>query len=139
MSDPISNEKLFGFLKTALDAAAVRHQTIAGNLANIDTPGYKARDLNFEQVLRDYEDHEAMALPRREDAPGRMPAAPALDIKDYFVEVTEGRIDQRFDGNNVDLDMEMAKLSKARGRYKMALNFMNRKIRLLTEVINMRV
>ncbi len=139
MSDPIGNERLFGFLNTALNAASLRHQVISANLANIDTPGYKARDLEFEQILRDYEDQERMALPRRPEASPQAPAPPELNFKDYFVEETAGHLTHRFDGNNVDLEKEMGKMAAARGRYKLALTFMSRKIRLINETINSRV
>ena len=53
MVDPLGNERMFGFLKTAMTAATARHEMVSANIANIDTPGYRARDMNFEATNRD--------------------------------------------------------------------------------------
>lgn len=135
MLDPLGNEKNFGFLKTAMDAASMRHQLLSANLANIDTPGYKAKDIDFEAVLRDFSDAEAMQPTR--DANTGMPPAQPLNIKNYLIEDSPSLTD-RYDGNNVDLDQTMADLGVARSRYQLATQFMNRKARILNEVINSR-
>lgn len=44
----------------ALDAALLRHELIANNIANVDTPGYQARRLNFEEQLRGFVQQGAM-------------------------------------------------------------------------------
>lgn len=44
----------------ALDAALLRHEIIANNIANVDTPGYRARRLNFEEQLRGFVQQGAM-------------------------------------------------------------------------------
>ena len=41
----------FGMLETILDLGSARHKALAENVANMDTPGYKARDVAFEKVL----------------------------------------------------------------------------------------
>ncbi len=138
MIDPLGSEKMFGFLKTAMDAASQRHQVISANLANIDTPGYKARDLDFEAIMNDYVDQENMQPQRRTDYNRNLPPAPPLNFKDYFIEETGNHLTERFDGNNVDLDKEVANLATTRGRFELATLFMNRKNRLVQEVINSR-
>lgn len=45
----------------ALDAALLRHEIIANNIANVDTPGYQARRLNFEDQLRGFVQQGAMS------------------------------------------------------------------------------
>ena len=133
--DPLSNEKMFGFLKTAMSAASLNHQVNAANLANIDTPGYKARKMDFEGILQDYQDQEAMQ-PRDLPAGERsLPPGTPLNFKDYVVEEDASHLTERFDGNNVDLEKEMATMAKMRGRFQLASMFMTRKIRLLNETI----
>lgn len=41
-----------GLVRTALDAASLRHETISNNIANINTPGYKLQKVNFESQLQ---------------------------------------------------------------------------------------
>ena len=137
MVDPLGNERLFGFLKTAMDASSAAHEVISGNLANIDTPGYKARRMDFEAVLQDFQDQERMQPPPREHN-GQMPPASPLNFKDFVVEEVNDHLVERFDRNNVDLDKEMAVMAKMRGRFQLATQFMNRKIRLMNEVLQSR-
>ncbi len=135
MIDPLGNEKMFGILQTAMDAASLRHQVLSANLANMDTPGYKSRDLEFEKILRDFDDRENMKPDARTDANRVLPPPQPLNFKDYIIEKTTGHLTERFDGNNVDLDEQIAKLATTRGRFQLASMFMTRKIRLLNEVI----
>ena len=136
--DPLGNEQLFGFLKTAMNAATMRHQVAAGNLANIDTPGYKSRDLDFEAVLADYVDQEAMTPKTRGDARNPLPPLNPLNFKDYIVTKESGHLTEQFDGNNVELEKELGNMAHARGRFQLASLFLTRKIRLLNETINSR-
>ncbi len=133
--DPLGNENLFGLLRTSMDAASMKHQVVSANLANVDTPGYKARSLDFEQVLSDYTDQEAMTPKTRGDSRNPLPPPPALNFKDYIVEQESGHLVERFDGNNVQLEKELGDMAKARGRFQLASMFMTRKIRLLNETI----
>ena len=139
MLDPLGNERLFGLLRTAMDAASTRHEVVAGNLANIDTPGYKARDLDFEKILQDFDQQRNMMPDTRAGLMRGQQQPEGLDFRDYLIEKEAIGLTQRWDGNNVDLDEEMAKLSRARGRYLLATQFMSRKSRLLSEIINSRV
>jgi flagellar basal-body rod protein FlgB len=83
-------------LSKLLDAANLRHNVIAQNVANVNTPGYRRLDVSFEDAL-------ARAL-------GSQGEAKALAIKP---EVVEGTPDvERPDGNTVDMDAEMGRLSK---------------------------
>jgi len=77
-----------------LDVAAMRHDVIAQNVANINTPGYTTLEVNFEDALRE-------SLANKQDASA---------AKAEVVEGTGGL--PREDGNNVDVDMEMARLQK---------------------------
>lgn len=135
MLDPLGNEKMFNFLSTAMTASTMKHQVLSANLANIDTPGYKARDLDFEKVMRDFSDQENMMPSPNTDYQGHLPPPSALNFKDYVIEETSNNITERVDGNNVDLDKQVAGLATARGRFQLASQFMTRKVRLLNEVI----
>jgi flagellar basal-body rod protein FlgB len=76
-----------------LDVAALRQDVIAHNVANVNTPGYSTLEVSFEEAL-----HQAMKS-------GNLGQA-----KPEIVPGTGGM--EREDGNNVDVDLEMARLQK---------------------------
>ena len=133
--DPLGNEKMFGFLRTAMDASSMNHQVSASNLANIDTPGYKARKMDFEAILQDFQEQEAMQPPEMSAGNRSLPPSQPLNFKDYVVEQDTTHLTERFDGNNVNLEKEMAQMAKMRGRFQLASMFMTRKLKLLNETI----
>jgi flagellar basal-body rod protein FlgB len=98
----------------ALALRARRQQVIAGNIANADTPGYKAVDFDFGKAL-----NEAIRSPGGERArlfqtPSPQPSA---------------------DGNTVDMDAERAKFADNAVRYEAALKALNAQIRTLLDAI----
>lgn len=97
MLDKIFDSK--NVIHKALDATWKRNQVIAQNIANIDTPGYKRKTVSFEEELC-----KAM-----EGNDFKKSDVDKIDIK-----VTEDRknLSMRLDGNNVDIDAEMASLAK---------------------------
>lgn len=92
-----------------LDAASLRNNVIANNLANVDTPGFKRSDVVFEEELR-------RAVTGQQKLQGRMthekhiPIPPGNAVIPRIV--TEYKTSIRNDGNNVDIDREMALLAK---------------------------
>lgn len=109
-------------LNRALDAYALRQKVIAGNLANITTPGYKAQTVKFEDQL-------SGAL-QSGSIPGMTTNAHHIPIGGSsvagvtpVVETAQGdaNTDPRASGmNNVDLDQEMAQLAQTQLRFKFA-------------------
>ena len=47
-------EKTFNIVKTSLKLRAYRHTLLASNIANVDTPGYRRKDIPFEKVIQAY-------------------------------------------------------------------------------------
>ena len=93
-------DRLFGndtFVATtrALDAASLRQQVIANNLANVNTPGYKKQQVQFEDSL-------AHALTHK--------GSGEIDAVRPQV-VTVNSTSERQDGNNVDMESEMVDLA----------------------------
>lgn len=80
-------------LGRALDLYQSRHRVLTENIANADTPNYKARDLDFSsQLARALEENDTGDMPEIE---------PGVDRKATI----------KVDGNSVDLDTEMARMS----------------------------
>lgn len=94
-------------LNKAADASWLRQQTIANNIANVDTPDYKRQDVDFESVLeRELKHFQYESLDEKIDRVdlkrlGRVSAY--VDAEEYSY---------RIDGNNVDIDQETAYLAK---------------------------
>ena len=87
----------FDLITNLLDATAARQRVTSQNIANVNTPGYKAREVNFEDQL-------AQALDRPDGSGGAMDLAPEVQFQDGLVE--------RVDGNNVDIDRELGRTQK---------------------------
>ncbi len=85
----------------ALDAASLRHQVIANNLANVNTPGYKRQEVQFENQL-------AQAIAQR-DNPCASACSPMSAVQPRIV--TVNTTSERADGNNVDMETEMVNLA----------------------------
>lgn len=86
----------FELLGSLLDAASLRHQVIAQNVANVNTPGYRRLDVSFEESLN----REMLASGDLDNSPQ----------KARIIEGASGPV--REDGNNVDVDAEMGRLNK---------------------------
>lgn len=91
-------------LRSALDLYAARHRVLTENIANAETPGYRARDLDFQTaLLRAFTPPE----PGTETAGGgRADAESAAQV------VVDRDAAIKVDGNSVDLDSQMARLSE---------------------------
>jgi flagellar basal-body rod protein FlgB len=83
-------------LTRLLDVASLRQNVIAQNVANLNTPGYSTLEVSFEDALK-----EAMGHGSRGSVP---------EVKPEVVPGAGGP--ERADGNNVDVDLEMARLQK---------------------------
>lgn len=97
MLDKILNSK--NIIHKALDATWERNEVISQNIANVDTPGYKRKTVSFEEELR-----EAV-----ESKDFKKSDVDRIEIK---VTVENRNLSMRLDGNNVDIDSEMAALAK---------------------------
>lgn len=99
-------------LERALDRTTTRHTLLTENLANVNTPGYKRKDVDFNIAL-EQEMHRV-----------RSDSAPRVD---------RGSI--RVDGSSVDLETEVASLAETELRYQMLTELTARYFRGLENVI----
>ena len=119
-------DEMFRFSQNALNLHAHRQQLIASNIANADTPGYKARDLDFAAALKNAEAAQGKArLPVRagEGAP--------LDAELLY----RSAVQRSVDGNTVDLDVERAHFAENAVRYEAQLMFINSRIKSMLSAI----
>ncbi|HEY5583588.1 MAG TPA: flagellar basal body rod protein FlgB [Ruminiclostridium sp.] len=111
-------------LEKSLDASWARNDTISQNLANIDTPEYKRKDVAFEQYLNDSLNKTSIE--------GNLTDKRHIAIKSKNIDkiqptITEDNSDvsMRIDGNNVDVDSEMAYLAKNTIKYNTLVQLIN--------------
>lgn len=98
-------------LGTALDAAATRNEIISNNIANVNTPDYKRKDIRFEAELKHAFAHSDE---KTVDARVRQLELGALEPEVY---TDYADLSYRYDGNNVDIDTENAILAKNQIKY----------------------
>jgi flagellar basal-body rod protein FlgB len=112
---------------------SARQQVVSSNIANIDTPGYKTRDVSFyltmQEILSGSE--PARSTGRADRAP--LPVWSAISAEPEAFEV--GGLTSRPDRNNVDIDREMLKLSETSFAYTMATQLLRARFRLISSAI----
>jgi len=116
-------------LQRSLDLSVKRHALLSGNTANLETPGYVARDLDFGAELKRKLENGSEALKAtnsRHMQPSRSSASHI--VLDYSTPVGA-------DGNNVDLDVNMGKISLNSGQYEDAANLLSMKMRILRNAV----
>lgn len=130
----IFSDKTMVVLDKALDTASVRQSVLAHNIANVNTPGYKRSVVSFEESLQ-----QALGTKKKmqitANQPGHLKGAKPLNDISPQVQV-DYTSSLRKDGNNVNMDMEMAQLAANSINYQTAVNRLNGKISTLRYVIN---
>ncbi|MGE3269637.1 MAG: flagellar basal body rod protein FlgB [Chloroflexota bacterium] len=122
-------------LKSALEGLTARERSIADNVANVDTPEFKATRVSFETALKQARGSVDSPLPMFKvengvDGPGAVPER----IKPTTV--LESSTTRRNDGNNVDIDAEMLELADTNTRFNALIQVMSSKLSGLRYVIN---
>ncbi|MFT5547280.1 MAG: flagellar basal-body rod protein FlgB [Rheinheimera aquimaris] len=127
----ISFEKAFGLHPEAMLVRDRRAQVLAENIANADTPGYKAKDIDFQQALsnakarqsgainRTHEQHFNISIAQRQEAMFRNPDQPDTG-----------------DGNSVDIHRERNAFMQNSLEYQASMTFLNARISGLKKAIN---
>lgn len=100
--------RVLKLLEGGLDGLSLRNKVLADNIANVDTPNFKKSEVNFESILQSAIGKDTL-LPLKTSLPGHMPGvitgAGAVVVQDNSTTI-------RNDGNNVDVDLEMAKVAE---------------------------
>lgn len=123
--DRLFNSKINGLTK-ALDLSQRRNEAIASNIANAETPGYRARDLDFAGELEKAFGEQTGSVQKTN--------AKHLDVSSnegnaHMVEDLQGAT--KPDGNNVDIDMQMGQLAQNAGRYTSAASLLRKQIGMI--------
>lgn len=129
--------KLFGnrVVEKTLDATWARNEAISHNVANVDTPNYKRKTVSFEEYLDqslDKSGFRGFRTDRRHIPIG------GGNVDDVDIKVTEDNksLSMRLDGNNVDIEQEMADMAKNTIRYDTLIQRMNAGFKKMKSVIS---
>lgn len=122
-------------LEKTMELRTRRNSMIAANIANRETPGYRALDLVFEKAL-DNALHSERPGPLKVADPRHFDGIEREPIEDVTgLQINSFNPDPRMDGNTVDLDKEMAKLAENQLMYQAATRSLDWKFRLLKSAI----
>ncbi len=125
----ISDRAILAALGRQMNQAVQRQSVASGNLANLDTPGYKAREVAFGDVL-EAQLQEGAPLARTDR--GHLRGVTVAD----GAAVESPDLPARRDGNTVQLDRELLNLTRASGDFSAAQTALAAKFRLVRYAIN---
>jgi flagellar basal-body rod protein FlgB len=125
------SENTYSLLKRSLDASAERGRVIAHNIANVNTKGYKALKVKFEEKLQETLQGNSVNLI----------ATHENHIKDSSSEtsyeiVKDNSSSMKLDGNNVDIDNEMTNLSANNIMYNALISQANSRLSMRRYIIS---
>ena len=115
-------DKDFALHERALRFRSQRMEVLSSNIANADTPNFKARDIDFRQVMKTVRtDALTTTQPQHYELEGGVPPdQAALKYRIPF--------NTSFDGNTVELNVEQAQFGKASADYQATLNFLESRV-----------
>ena len=131
--------KAHNFMVSALNSRATRQKLIASNIANIDTPFYKSRDIAFEKALSN---EAKKAFGEEKNTELEMAKTSSKHFDGETDEVTKPTIffrdghASRNDGNSVDLDIETTEMSKNNIMYKALVSGLRKESTIFRAVIS---
>jgi flagellar basal-body rod protein FlgB len=132
--------KAFGFMETALNARAVRQDMISSNIANVDTPNYRPRDISFEDALQK-ESNKAFGSDNTKKLEMAKTDGSHLNPIDETggnkstIFFRDGQM-ARNDGNSVDLDVETTEMGKNSTMYQALVAAIKKDSALFSAVID---
>jgi flagellar basal-body rod protein FlgB len=114
-------------LRRQMALAAAKQAVAAGNLANVDTPGYRARDVRFDDALS-----RELSLPVATTSPRHLATEPQNGVETAEAE----GLQPRRDGNTVQIDRELLSMTEAAGQFARAQTVLAAKFRLVRYAIS---
>ncbi|WP_413381634.1 flagellar basal body rod protein FlgB [Alkalihalobacillus sp. 1P02AB] len=110
----------FRMLEQGLNGAQMQHKAISQNIANVDTPNYKAQRVSFEQLLNQELSRSKLEAHRTNEK--------HVDFKSSSFSspiLTKGNSSYNHNGGNVDIDLEMTELAKNQIYYNGLIDRLN--------------
>jgi flagellar basal-body rod protein FlgB len=127
-------DNALSFHQTALNLQAHRQQLLASNIANADTPNYKARDIDFRSALKGALGERLGSLALATSSARHLPVSGAASLQGYVGYRTE--FQSSVDGNTVNMDAERAAFAENSLHYEASITFINGLLRGMQSAIS---
>jgi len=115
----------FEILERLITLTGMRHGVIASNIANVDTPDYRARDIRFGELL------DSAMVELTTTNPKHLKGGNPGSSSEALVETTQPWAD----GNNVEIDMEVAKMVENAVLLQAGINMLSTRIRMFKSAL----
>lgn len=126
-------------LERALDGSWLRNDVITKNIANVDTPGYTRQDVNFQDYLKAAMSKDTIkgiiSDPQHIPINGTSDSKESISNIPFNVTNDYNTATLRSDGNNVDIDKEMAELAKNQILYNAYASMINKNFSMTLSAI----
>ena len=120
----MTDNRLFPAIEDRMDWTAKRQQMLSANIANIDTPGFRTRDVSFADQLERLQLNATNG--KHLTSLGKDPRMEEYEVK--------GTV--KYNDNTVDLDREMSELTKNGLQYVALVQFVSQKLKTIRSAIN---
>ncbi len=121
------------FHQTALNVQAQRQQLLASNIANADTPNYKARDVDFRAALQGALARSTAPVALATTQPGHLASGAGAALQAFTGYRTE--LQSAVDGNTVNMDVERTAFAENALHYEASITFINGMLRSMQTAI----
>jgi flagellar basal-body rod protein FlgB len=127
-------DEVFAFHENALRLRGQRQQLLASNIANADTPNYKAKDLDFGKAMQSAlsQGRSASQVALAKTNPGHLSAELSAQMPNTFLRKPS---QNNLDGNTVDMDVERNNFVENSMHYEADVNFTQNEIKGLLAVL----
>lgn len=125
----MSNPDLINLLEKAMNGSTFRHSVLANNIANVNTPGYKRADVNFRSCFDEALDNQ---LGLETTSPLHLKR---INQKNSPEIVIDTQTTLRNDGNNVDIDIELATMSENNLYFNSLAQLLSSQLSMLRQAI----
>lgn len=131
MADPVFGDNSLNLASKAMDGLSFRRNVISQNVANVDTPGYHALELNFESALNNSMNSSPKLTMARTNVGHQISESDSSGP--YQSRLRSGGT-ERADGNNVDIDQELMQMTETGIRYNALSTAVSKKLSLLKNI-----
>lgn len=136
---PFSINPASEFMESALNARAIRQDMISSNIANVDTPYYRPRDISFENVLQQQAQkaygEKSPTLEMAQTSSMHLSGLDSDSLTKPTIFYRDGHL-ARNDGNSVDVDVEMSEMNKNSTMYTALINAYKKNSAIFSSVID---
>ena len=122
------------FQSQALTLRSERQRLLASNIANADTPGYVARDMDFASALREATGTALAGTPHLQALRSSLAALPGGSSAETHLRYAAPS-QSNLDGNTVDMDRERASFADNTVKYEATLRFINAQVRTMLDAM----